>query len=61
MSGTRKPSSYESYAGGTTWSYQPPQSSHVTKIAVSLQYGLSPIALTTEATHDGPEPLVARA
>ena len=30
----------------------------MTKIAVSFQYLLLPIALTTEATQDGPEPSV---
>src|SRR5579863_8864328 len=60
-SGTRNPSSYELYCGGATWSYQPPQSSHVKKIAVSFQYRLSPIALTTAATHEGPVPFVVPA
>ncbi len=58
MSGTRKPSSYALNCCGLTWSYQPPQSSHVTKIAVSFQYGLAPIAFTTDATHAGPVPSV---
>jgi hypothetical protein len=64
--GTRKPYTYpdpqlvpsEITLGGETWSYQPPQSSHVTIIAVSAQYELLPIALTIAATHDGP-PLLA--
>ena len=41
---------------GATWSYQPPQSSQVMMIAVLDQYELLPIALTMDATHDGPEP-----
>src|SRR5216683_4711143 len=39
---------------GATWSYQPPQSSQVMTMAVFAQYGLLPIALTMEATQDGP-------
>jgi len=41
---------------GATWSYHPPQSSHVMKMAVLDQYGLLPMALTMDATQDGPEP-----
>src|SRR5450755_1415350 len=44
-SGTRKPRPCESSCGGTTWSYQPPQSSHTTIIAVLDQHGLAPMAL----------------
>jgi hypothetical protein len=40
--------------GGGTWSYHPPQSSQVTMMAVFAQYELVPIALTIEATQDGP-------
>src|SRR5215467_781936 len=52
--GTRGPSPMRSRRGGTTWSYQPPQSSHTTTMAVELQNGPCPSALTTEATHSGP-------
>src|SRR5712692_2147801 len=43
---------------GATWSYHPPQSSHAIKMAVLDQYGLLPMALTIDATQDGPEPSV---
>jgi len=46
-----------------SWSYQPPQSSQVIRMAVSFQYPalpshevLLPIALTIEVTHEGPPP-----
>ena len=54
MHGTRMPRPTKSSCGGGTLSYHPPQSSHSTTIAVVFQYWLSPIALTTPATHDGP-------
>lgn len=56
ISGTRNPYSYEFVILGATWSYHPPQSSHVMIIAVFDQYGLAPMAFTIDATHDGPEP-----
>src|SRR5579864_2547609 len=56
--GTRNPNSYTSNCCGGTWSYKPPQSSQVTKIAVFCQYGELPMALTTEATQLGPLPSV---
>src|SRR5277367_5889593 len=56
MSGTRKPYSYEFKIGGATLSNQPPQSSQVIRIAVLSQYLLVPMALTTDATHEGPWP-----
>lgn len=40
--------------GGLTWSYQPPQSSQVTKMAVEFQKGLAPMALVMPATQSGP-------
>ena len=45
--GTRKPSRVYQTCGGGRLSYHPPQSSHRTTIAVSFQYWLVPIALTT--------------
>src|SRR5947208_3374089 len=39
-SGTRKPSPMSSTDGGATWSYSPPHSSQVTKIAVSFHMSL---------------------
>src|ERR1700716_3837552 len=53
-SGTRNPGPLRSIFGGTTWSYQPPQSSQVTKIAVSFHYWLLPVALAVDDTHAGP-------
>src|SRR5262250_3624292 len=49
-SGTRVPRPTPSTTGGGTWSYQPPKSSQVTKIAVEGHAGLFMIALTTEET-----------
>src|SRR5437870_4553723 len=43
--GTRGPRPNWSIWGGATWSYQPPQSSQVTKIAVVAQSGLCIMAL----------------
>src|ERR1700729_353511 len=57
MHGTRSPRPRKSSCGGGTLSYQPPQSSQSTTIAVDCQYGLSPTALTTLLTHDGPSSL----
>src|ERR1700722_1296132 len=54
MQGTRKPSPRKSSCSGAALSYQPPQSSHTTTIAVEFQFGPVPIALTTDATQDGP-------
>src|SRR5665811_1180404 len=54
MQGTRSANPMKSSCGGGTSSYQPPQSSHKTTIAVEFQYWLSPIVLTTAATQDGP-------
>src|SRR5271170_5685205 len=47
--------------GGATWSYHPPQSSHVMIMAVFFQYWLVPMAFTTDATHEGPSPVLDRA
>ena len=49
-SGTRGPSWLPATVGGGTWSYQPPKSSQVTKIAVDDQAGLFMMAFTMEAT-----------
>src|SRR5260370_41135251 len=49
-SGTRGPRPMPSTTGGGTWSYQPPKSSQVTKIAVEDHAGLFMIALTMEDT-----------
>src|SRR5215467_3669685 len=49
-SGTRGPRPMPSTTGGGTWSYQPPKSSQVTKIAVEDHAGLFMIALTIEET-----------
>src|SRR5580700_10500468 len=49
-SGTRGPRPMPSTTGGGTWSYQPPKSSQVTKIAVEDQAGLFMIAFTMEDT-----------
>src|SRR5215467_3322554 len=51
---------------GTSWSYHPPQSSQVIKMAVVSQkllpsgflHGLLPMAFTSEATHEGPPPVL---
>ena len=52
--GRRNPRpSLSRYAGGSE-SYQPPESSQKMKIAVEFQNGDLPIALTSDATHDGP-------
>src|SRR6266436_542518 len=66
--GTRNPYTYpqphcEQFAstcGGGTWSYQPPQSSQVSTIAV-LDQVRPPMEFTMEATHEGPEPSLLRA
>src|SRR6516162_3923031 len=52
--GTRKPSRVYQTCGGGTLSYQPPQSSQRTIMAVSFQYWLVPIALTTLVIQRGP-------
>src|ERR1051326_3333247 len=49
-SGTRGPRPMPSTCGGGTWSYQPPKSSQVTKIAVELHSELCMIAFTIEDT-----------
>src|SRR4029077_16619524 len=49
-SGTRGPRPMPSTCGGGTWSYQPPKSSQVTKIAVEFHSELCMIAFTIEDT-----------
>ncbi len=48
--GTRIPYPFRSTRGGSTWSANPPQSSHVTKTAVDSQSGPSIAALITFVT-----------